>query len=450
MAGNNVPPYTVPVGQNTPYEYIGDDISFGSPSLLMLAKSYEEIFSSNIDDLFPDVNIPERTVIVETEIEGIGTLAPVSPTVPIGQFLPPSKVMRKSYEPFLIRGNEFIDNYSINQLLKPGSYSEIFDPKYIIDKRLRRLMNYRMRTITMHKVMVLLGGINYLDPRTNVTLDVPTHIPAHNLFRYDGYSEDKAEGDSLGYGGLVAAKALTNNKGRKEALFFTNVAGQAGVPWTDPNADIIKALRYIKHYLYETNKNMYTEIIMSHALWSIIQDNNLIKAYAGSVGIVAFDSTAASPDVTKRSLTTLETRQTPASIGFGAGGDIVSIAGLNIRLMTQTYSDPATEGGPIKNMWPNHKVAIVAKNHINEPMESLGYTHHCIGEGPNQEMGLWVFLQYQHTPPYTPGVAMQLGDAYLPYAKYPQWISIIDVCEPEDIGNNIILGADANLAYGTF
>jgi hypothetical protein len=51
-------------------------------------------------------------------------------------------------------------------------------------------------------------------------------------------------------------------------------------------------------------------------------------------------------------------------------------------------------------------------------------------------------------PPAVPGRAMQMGDAFLPYAMYPQWISLLTVAEAEEIDENLILRSD--LSYGTF
>jgi hypothetical protein len=50
--------------------------------------------------------------------------------------------------------------------------------------------------------------------------------------------------------------------------------------------------------------------------------------------------------------------------------------------------------------------------------------------------------------PSPPGRTIQMGDAFLPFAKYPHWISLIDVAYEGEIDNNLILSQD--LSYGTF
>jgi hypothetical protein len=136
----------------------------------------------------------------------------------------------------------------------------------------------------------------------------------------------------------------------------------------------------------------------------------------------------------------------PRMIGFGPGGDINMIAGLNIRVVSQMYSDPVD--GVVKEMMPSNKAVLVARNHVNDKSLTLGHTQFCVGEAPDASPGLWMRTGPDMQPPNTPGRAMQMGDSFLPYAMYPQWIAVLDVCEPEDLDSTLILRAD--LDYGTF
>lgn len=439
-------PYVTPTPQNTPYEYVGDIPGLGSLQLTKLARSFEELYKSDLSDLFPNQTNPERTIVIETMQQGLSQILPiVKPGVPSGAFMPPERIFRRVVEPALFRMDEFIDQYLINQLRKPGTLNDLYPATEIIQRRVQKMVAWHNTTVDYFRVQVLLGGIDYTDPRTNVSINVSTLIPPHNLFRYDGYNAVVAAGAPLGFGGYVAASNFTNNKGRPEALMFGDTSGRAGIPWTDPDADIIRCLRLIKQYLKNTNKNVYTDIFMSHDLYTVLQENALIKAYAGTVGIITHDASATT-NIANRSLEYITSTNTPAYISYGPGGDITQLAGLTIRLIDHTYTNPLT--GEVTPMWPSNKVVIVARSHVNDRGATLGYTQHCVGEAPDGQPGMWMVTSQDHTPPLLPGRSMQLGNSFLPYATYPQWIAILDVCEPEDIDSKLILRAD--LSYGTF
>ena len=435
-------PYYSPIPKTTPYEYVGEPPALGSLSLTRLARSYAELDKSDLSDLFPDQHNPERTIVIETIQESLGLMPLARPGVPVGNFTPNQRMFRRIVEPALFREDDFIDQYLINQLRAPGTLNELNPPQTIIEQRVREMVNRHNRTIDFFRIQCLLGGISYEDPRTGVGLDVATQIPAHNFFSYKGFNATLATGGTVNLGGVAwtAQTNLINDKGRTEAIYFADVNQNIGVPWTNPNADIVRALRLIKQYAKNTNKNVYTDLYMSGDMYTILQENNLIKANMGSVGTFNFQvnagdrgfETASSPN--------------PRFMSFGPGGEINQIAGLNIRVIDQMYKDPVT--GQVLNMWPSNKVVMVARSHVNDPGQTLGYTQFCVGEAPDASSGLWIRTGPEQAPPMTPGRTMQMGNSFLPYATYPQWIIVLDVCEPEDINDKLILRA--NLAYGTF
>ena len=439
-------PYVTPVPSSTPYEYIGEPPALGTLSLTKLARTYAEIDTSDLSDIFPDEFINERTIIIETVMEGIGLMPLVRPGLPAGNFLPNDKIFRRTVEPALFREDDFIDQYLLNQLRKMGTQNDPVNAQDMIQDRVRRMVARHNRTIDFFRVQVLLGGVSYADPRTGVDINVPTQIPAHNLFRYDGYDGNLAANASLTFGSTqyTTSKALTNNKGRKEAFLFSSADERIAVPWTDPDADIVRSLRYIKEYLRKTNKNVYTDLFISSDLFTVLQENNLVKAAMGATGYINFNTRQG--DVANEKGIVTGSDRVSRQIGFGPGGDINMIAGLNIRVISQMYSDPVD--GVVKEMMPSHKAVLVARNHVNDKSLTLGYTQYCVGEAPDASPGLWMRTGPDMQPPNTPGRAMQMGDSFLPYAMYPQWIAVLDVCEPSDLDSTLILRAD--LDYGTF
>ena len=80
-------PYVIPEPKSTPYQYIGEPPELGSLSLTLLARSFEELEKSDLSDLFPDQINNERTIIIETEVEGIGVMELVRPGIPNGATL---------------------------------------------------------------------------------------------------------------------------------------------------------------------------------------------------------------------------------------------------------------------------------------------------------------------------------------------------------------------------
>jgi hypothetical protein len=434
-------PYVIPEPKSTPYQYIGEPPELGSLSLTLLARSFEELEKSDLSDLFPDQINNERTIIIETEVEGIGVMELVRPGIPNGATLENTRLFRRIVEPAFFRANDFIDQYLVNQLRKPGTYNDQNPPAQIVQERIRRMVNRHTRLKDWLRIQCLLGGISYTDPRTNVGINVSTQIPQHNFFRYDGWDATLAANATVSMGGstYTANTSLTNNVNRKEALHFTSSSQKFGVPWTEPSADLVRCLRYIKQYLKNTNKNVFTDMYLSSDLYTVLLENNYIKAYMGAVGTFNYDASSSSKGMQLSG----GANKSPF-VSFGPGGDITQLAGLNIHVVDQLYRDP--EDNNIYNMMPSNKVVLVAKTHVNDRLSSLGRTQHCSGEAIDGTPGLWVrTADPEHSaPPNLPGRAIQMGDAFLPFAMYPQWISVLDVCDTDDIESKLILRSDLN------
>jgi hypothetical protein len=424
---------------STPYEFVGELPALGSLQLTQLARSYEEVESTSLDPFFPAQSIDARTIVIETIKEGLGIAPLVQFGKPAGAFMDNERIERRIIEPAVTREDDFLDQGLINQLRKPGTFNEAWAPQQLMEHRVRKLVVRQKRTISLLQAYVLQGGIDHLEPRTNVRTVVSTQIPAHNFFRYDGFGATLAAAAPITGTPYTAAKALSNNKGRPEALMFVDTAtNTAGVPWTHPYADILRCLRYLKQYAMNTNKNRYTDLVMSRDLYTVIQENHHIKASMGqvgifmnSVGLATGSANASTP---------------PALYQFSSDGELKAMAGLNIILVDTMFRDP--EDDEVKKMWPSNLVAIVARNHYSDRQQTLGYTQYCVGEAPDGKPGMWMRSGPDQMPPAPPGRTMQIGNAFLPYAMYPQWIMLLTVAEEEDVDANVYLRAD--LSYGTF
>jgi hypothetical protein len=426
----------------TPYEYVGETDALGSLELTKLAKSFEQLEVGSLADYFPDVNTIERTVNIEQVVEGLGIMPIVRFGVPGGGYVEQDRIQSMTVQPAAIREEDFIEMALINQIREVGTYNTAANPLQKINSRMQKLMNRRMRTIDLMRAKVLLGGISYTDPRTKVSIDVSTNIPAHNFFKYDGWGGAAAAvtaGSPINGTAYAAAKNLNGGpNGRTEALLFTSSDGLAGVPWTHPRADLVRCLRLIKQFLYKTNKNKFVDIVMSSDLKAVIESTNeYVKASLGIPGIFINNGNAAAAETNSMSPT--------SHFRFGPDGEILTLAGMNVRVLDGLYRDPVTN--KVTTYWPSHKVALVAPYSHMDQSARLGQTDHPVGEAENGQPGVYVRTSDCQAPA-PPGKVIQLGDALLPYAIYPHWIAVLDVCEPEELTSQLIL--QSNLGYGTF
>jgi len=425
---------------SSPYQYIGDVPALGSLALTKLAKSFEETSSESLAFLFPTEVIPERNIIVRTVKQGLGLMPIVMPGVPTDGYVENDRIETRYFSPIYVRDNYYIDQHLLNQLRRPESENASWSPTEFLAKIVQKMVNRHNRTVEFFRVKALLGGINHTDPRSNLSINVSTQVPAHNMFRYDGWNATLSAAASAGHG-YTADKALTNNKGRTEAMYFSSLDNKVGVPWTSPNADIVRTLRLIKQYLASTNKNVFTDIVMSRDLYTILQENTSIKSAAGQVAVLNGASAPIS----------LGSSVGNPFISYSVSGDITSIAGLNIILVDSLYSDPSADRdakSAVKQMWSPNKVALVARTHSSDRSATLGYTQFCMGESPDSTPGMWTRTEANVLIPGAPGMAMQMGNAFLPYVMYPHWIAILEVCEEADVEAKLFMSAD--IGFGTF
>lgn len=431
----------------TPYAYVGDIPSLGSLQLTMLARSFETLDIGGLEDLFPDVTINERTIVIEQIIEGLGIMPIVRFGVPGGGFVEPDRIRSMRVTPASVREEDFIEQALINQLREVGTVNQQWSPAEIVSRRVQKLINRHTRVKELFRSNTLLGGINYTDPRTGVSINVSTNIPAQNFFRYKGWNASVAANAVVPIAGTnyTANSALVNDAGRTEAAFFTSSDDKFGVPWTNPRANIVRCIQLIAQYLELTNKNRFTEIVMSPQLLTVIQSTNeYLKAYQGLPGLLVLNQpgSVAGNAAVGASQSALPTGWAT----FGPGGRLTSIAGLRIREISGLYRDPVTN--TVKVYWPANKVALIAPRDMQGGGATLGMTQHCVGESPDGTPGIYMRTSPDAAPPSPPGRVMQMGDAFLPFAVYPHWIANLTVCEPEELTSQLVL--EANVNYGTF
>ena len=441
-------------------QYTGDEYAFGSPQLTMLARSFEQLEVGKLDDFFPDRNIDEETIVIEQVIEGLGIMPVVDKGVPSGNFMEADRMRSFTASPLYVREDDFIDISKVNQIRKAGTLNTRDNPTDIIQRRVQKMMNRHRRTVDKIRADIMLGGVDHFEPRTGKHINVDTQIPAHNFFSYNNYNSVKNAGadltsefksrtmdltktdDDTGAFTIEAASDLSPGikPDRKEAfLFMDNQGRYAGVPWTDRRADVVRCIRMLKRYFNRTNKVKATHILMDDDLYTILHENEYISQFMGVPGMVVADDN-------KVATGTASGPFTSSLVSFNGEGELATIGGLPIKVMDGIYRDP--EDSQIKKYWPDHKVVIAAQFHNEDRSARLGMTHHCIGEAPDGSGGVWMRSGPDQLPPSPPGKTMQMGDAFLPFAVYPHWISVIDVAPEGAIKDSLIINQD--LDYGTF
>lgn len=421
-----LPTFPTVSAQVTQFEYGGDVDALGGTQLTMLLAGFTQQSPPDLEVLFPTNYVASRTIAFEQYIDSVG----IAPIVEMGrefstQLSSTRRVRKRFANPAFTREHIYIEDSAVNDLRQAGTLNDRLDPAAFIAKKVEAAYSRRSNLITYLRYSALLGGIKYTDARSDVSLDVSTGIPSHNFFRYDGWNASVAPNTTVNVGDgnvYTTFKALNNFKGRMEALLFTDINNQIGVPWTNKQADVAASVRRIKNWLTEANKNDGWEIYMGSALYAALHENQLIRTgggFSGILGNVPLDGSGG-----QNVITTLD-RGAVNAYTF-AGGDLAAISGCRINVVKGRYVDPET--GISKLYWPVQKVVMVAPRDSQNMSDAVGMTWHCMGEYKNQ-VGPWIRSVDNPPPPALPGQAIQMGDAFLPIVKYPHWVAVIDVCD---------------------
>lgn len=355
----------------SPFQALGDISSLGTTVLTKLAMTFEQFPGDPIAQFFPMETTMNSSITIERVREGVG----VAPLVEPGQtdvLTDNAQVERMQVFPAYMRESDFIPQNIINDLRKVGTLNEK-EGKEFVAKRVQRLTNRSNHLFSVLRAQMLLGGINYTDPRTKKTLNVSANIPAANSL------------------------ALTT---------------AAGVPltrhWADQiNSTPVKDLIQFRRKVFNLAKVEPKFIIMTSDLQTVLENNAEVLrrqevSFLSQTGFVTFRE-----------------------------GKLVSIAGLEIITYDHIYQDPVT--GAVKKVWPMNRVVLISKAHPDYPGAVIGRDVRCVGEDPMGRPGVWVRTGPDQMPPSAPGRSIQMGNAGLPYLIYPDWIGNITVADPGEL-----------------
>lgn len=424
MPISQVPPNTNFSPTITPWTYTKTDGLPGERVYTELARSFVPLVGTTpLTEIFPEEVIPERAVIIQRSFEAAAGIFPLvdwgKPDVVLGTGS--SGVMGAKYiQPLVIRRTAAISYGELGVRVRPGTSNEPYSPQEQINQVIEGMVREHNLTWDVFRALMLLGGINYTDPRTGSSAQVDAGIPAHNFWGWNV---------SSGY------------KGRPENLLFLNLidnnsvdATSAGTPWTDPNADVLGTVMKFASWFKTTNKSRITSMYMSPSLAHVLSFNNQVKMSRGGTifGLGSAPIIRETPDPGVQGMFTM-----------GQEG-LASIAGIPIRIVETSYRDPVT--GIFKYVWPKNKIVFVSEVGPNGQPEMPGRTQFCVSEEMGNTPGLWVRTQDNSQPPAPPGMYIQMGNAGMPYLKSPYSVAHMTVAKVNDINKR--LGVVGDMGFG--
>lgn len=411
--------------------YFGNELTFYE-----LAKSLEPVVGiTPLKDIFPEETIGAKIVEVSEMYEPIGTTLPAvemgKPDVFIGQA--GRQFSKRYYQPLHIRGSFFVSHGEINSKVQPGTANDRWSPAEQINEKVAQFMEAHNLTWEIYRTWMLLGGIDYTDIRTEYTINASANIPAMNLWSYNV---------SRGY------------QGRAELALFRTVvdsnvadpgAAPAGVPWTTPDADIINTVRRLNNWYKEQYKAPLTRMYMTAELRDVISMSTQVALSTGNGWIPKLGAQPGDYQVTVAP-TVIPAGGVINGLAIGGGGDIVAIAGIPITTIDTGFKDPSD--GIYKRVFPKNKVVFVSEVNQQGAKQAPGRTQFCISEESGGNPGMWTRVQTETLIPNAPGYAFQIGNAGLPYLKFPRQIVHLNVCAVQDILNRLVVLGD--LGYGVY
>jgi hypothetical protein len=416
---------------------ITDSDYFGKSLFITeLAESIKPLLQTNaVRDLFPEETIEADYIKVVQEFEPIGT------TLPIVQKGMPDTILDQggrvtnewTVQPFYMRGSFQVTHGEINSRVKPGTTNERWSPAEQIQKRIKNMMEAHELTWDVFRTYMLCGGIDITDPRTKHRIQVPSNIPARNLFNYSVKN---------GY------------KGRQEHAWFRTIvdsnvsdpgSAPSGIPWTHPDAAIIECVRHYAMWYEMTHKRPITAMYMHPEMRYVLSMNNQIKMALGGF-IPAFGVTAGQSTLANDPVIINNGGVGVNGLSVDGNGNLLSIAGIPIKLVDVKYKDP--RDGVYQGIMPKNKIIFVSEQLPSGARVMPGATQYCISEESQGKPGMWSRMQDQTVIPNAPGMAFQLGNAGMVYLRHPEAVSHMTVCEVEDIQKRLVILGD--IAQGIF
>ena len=407
---------------------VDSDYYGGHLSITELAESIKPTLDTSVvKSLFPEETVEATTVVIEQYHEPIGTMLPLVTRGMQDTFLSQSgKMMSRSIvQPFYMRGSFYVNHGEINSKVKPGTINQRWSPAEQIQQKVKEMMQSHELTWDVIRTYILCGGFEFDDPRTNHHVEIPSNIPARNLFSYNV---------TQGY------------KGRKEHAWFRNIvdsnvedpgAASLGIPFTHPDAAIIECVRNIAHWYQMTYNKPLTAMYMHPEMKYVLSMSRQILLALGGwipkIGAVAGDSTVSvQPTIIDRGGIGLN------GLSVDSTGNIAAIAGIPVYTINVNFKDP--RDGTYHGILPKNKIIFVSNEN-----EQPGRTQYCISEEMGGKPGLWTRTSVDVPPPNAPGYAFQLGNAGMVYLKYPENVVHVTVCEVEDIQKRLVILGDTSV-----
>ena len=417
----------------SPWQTVANLDNPGEPFLLELAKSLALVEGiTPLTEVFPDETIEARLVAIQQIFQGVDTIFPlVEPGQPDVILSGEKGTVRQMYvEPLYIRQSGSFSPDKINYQIREGTSNDRKPPEEIIQEEIARMTREHNLTWAVYRARMLLGGINYTDPRTGVSAKVSARIPAWNVWHYANRN---------GY------------RGRVEATFFRSIVDSysagadtalSGVPWTHPDADVVNMVRRFARWFSVQNKSKLTGIYMHADMLEVIAQNNQIRLAEGGVLFNTYTASGTPLNITASAqqavpLVVPSTGTDAAvsrAITMGPEG-ITAIAGIPIYTINTKYKDPVD--GVWKMVWPKNKVVFVSQVDPQGTFEAAGRTQYCIGENIGGAPGMWIRYQNETQVPAAPGQYVQMGNAGLPYLKYPYRVAHCTVASVQDINDRL-------------
>ena len=395
-----------------------------------LAESIKPLLKTNaVRELFPDETIEAEIIKVVQEFEPIGTTLPIVQKGMPDTFLDQGGRMTSEWfvQPFYMRGSFQVTHGEINSRVKSGTSNERWSPAEQIQKRIQNMMEAHELTWDVFRTYMLCGGIDVTDPRTKHRIEVPSNIPAMNLFNYSVKN---------GY------------KGRQEHAWFRTIvdsnvsdpgAAPTGIAWTHPDADIIGAVRNFAMWYETTHNRPLTAMYIHPEMRYVLSMNNQIKLALGGFipkfGVVAGESTVSvEPTIINNGGVGVN------GLSVDNNGNVAAIAGIPIKVVDVKYKDP--RNGIYAGIMPKNKVIFVSEVLPSGVRAMPGATQYCISEESMGKPGMWSRMQDQTVIPNAPGMAFQLGNAGMVYLRHPEAVAHMTVCEVEDIQKRLVILGD--------
>lgn len=372
----------MPNGQGNLFQGYGDAPysikELGGTYLTKLAQEIQQLGADPLGQFLPTVQIPEEQVRVEWIVDSLRLTGVVRPGMPNG-LNRMDKAQSFTVEPAYFRRGDFIDMKTINYLRQAGTVNKQWGMS-LVERQLRILVDQANMMMSVLRAQLFTGAVAYTDPETGVSITSPSGIPVNNY-----YTIGAAGGGPL------------------------NTDFNAEVQWADlANAKIIDNVIKLKNRMWRRNRAMPTHMIMNGSLVETLTRNAQIRDMS------RYDSQLAS--------------------NFGylgmANGEVDTICGVKIVKVNTIADFDQADGSTLRRyIIPVNKVIMLTANNPMLPSEPLGYTYLTKGEHPYGGMGMWVETMdaKYRGPQASPGVAMQVGMAGLPFFQHPNWVNVITV-----------------------